>query len=56
MPHGKNLPQAIDQAMAERGGSLLGRWMLENYDEFAARWVERRADPSVLANVFAEGD
>jgi len=45
---------AIDKANPMRARSPLARWMLRNYDAFAARYTARRADWSVLAQVFAD--
>jgi hypothetical protein len=50
----KNILAAIDKANPMRARSPLARWMLQNYDAFAARYTPRRADWSVLAQVFAE--
>jgi hypothetical protein len=50
----KNILAAIDKANPMRARSPLARWMLQNYAAFAARYTPRRADWSVLAQVFAE--
>jgi hypothetical protein len=50
----KDILAAIDKANPMRARSPLARWMLQNYAAFAARYSPRRADWSVLAQVFAE--
>ena len=54
MARSKDILQAIDSAHAMGARSPISVWMRENYDEFAARLVGRRADWRVLARVFAE--
>lgn len=45
---------AIDRAVFHRARSSLSRWMFQNHAAFAARYISRLTDWSVLVRVFTE--